>query len=104
MAPFTAKGRPGTIGIEAAILQPIAASLLFDLISLLSQFQFMPQLLVRNLEDERVRHLREALLGRGAAKRKTFWQVLGEMPDVGDDSLFERERSRGGRGTLYGSD
>ena len=78
----------------------------------------MAQLLVRNLESELVRHLkkragehgvsveeehrrilREALRADAAGKRKSFWQVLGEMPDVGDDSLFERDRSLAGRAT-----
>ncbi len=78
----------------------------------------MAQLLVRNLDEELVRHLkkragehgvsveeehrrilREALLAADEEKRKSFWQVLSEMPDVGDDSLFERERSLAGRGT-----
>jgi len=78
----------------------------------------MAQLLVRNLEDDLVRDLkkragqhgvsveeehrrilREALRG-DAGKRKSFWQVLGEMPDVGHDSLFERERGLPGRATV----
>jgi len=78
----------------------------------------MAQLLVRNLEEELVRHLkkragehgvsveeehrrilREALQAAGEEKRKSFWQMLSEMPDVGDDSLFERDRSLAGRGT-----
>lgn len=77
----------------------------------------MAQLLVRNLDDELVRHLkrragehgvsveeehrrilREALLA-DAGVSKTFWQVLGEMPDVGSEDLFERERSLPGRAT-----
>ena len=77
----------------------------------------MAQLLVRNLDDELVRHLkkragehgvsveeehrrilREALLA-DAGERKSFWQVLSEMPDVGGDDLFERERDLPGRGT-----
>ena len=78
----------------------------------------MAQLLVRNLEEELVRHLkkragehgvsveeehrrilREALLAAGEEKRKSFWKMLSEMPDVGDDSLFERDRGLAGRGT-----
>jgi len=78
----------------------------------------MAQLLVRNLEDELVRHLkkragehgvsveeehrrilREALHGDALEKRKSFWQVLSEMPDVGDEALFERERNLAGRAT-----
>jgi len=78
----------------------------------------MAQLLVRNLEDELVRHLkkragehgvsveeehrrilREALQGDALEKRKSFWQVLSEMPDVGDDALFERDRNLAGRAT-----
>ncbi|MCX6876013.1 MAG: DNA-binding protein [Verrucomicrobia bacterium] len=75
-------------------------------------------MLVRNLDSELVRHLkrragehgvsveeehrrilREALRADGAEKRKSFWQVLSEMPEVGDDSRFERERELPGRGT-----
>jgi antitoxin FitA len=67
----------------------------------------MAQLIVRNLEDELVqalktraaRHgrsaeaehreiLREALLGQ--RPRRSFKQVLGAMPDVGDDEDFSR--------------
>jgi plasmid stability protein len=77
----------------------------------------MAQLLVRNLDDEVVRQLkrragehgvsveeehrrilREALLA-DAGERKSFWQVLGEMPAGGDEELFERERSLPGRRT-----
>ena len=78
----------------------------------------MAQLLVRNLDDDLVRHLkrragehgvsveeehrrilREALLVDTEGKAKSFWQVLGELPDVGEDFLFERERKLSGRGT-----
>lgn len=91
---------------------------LIDLLSLLSYTSRMAQLLVRNLEDELVRHLkrragehgvsveeehrrilREALQGDALEKSKSFWQVLSEMPDVGDDALFERERNLTGRAT-----
>lgn len=76
------------------------------------------QLLVRNLEDDLVRDLkkragehgvsveeehrrilRAALRGETAGKPKSFWQVLSEMPDVGDDTLFERECELPGRAT-----
>ena len=69
----------------------------------------MAQLLVRNLEDILVRHLkkragkhgvsmeeehrrilREALLADHPDRRKSFWQALSEMPDAGDDALFGR--------------
>lgn len=78
----------------------------------------MAQLLVRNLDEELVSHLkrragehgvsveeehrrilRDALLGEVEEKRKSFWRMLSEIPDVGDDSLFERDRSLPGRGT-----
>ena len=78
----------------------------------------MAQLLVRNLENEIVRHLkqragehgvsveeehrrilREALLADHAEKRQSFWQMLSEMPDAGEDALFERERELPNRGT-----
>jgi plasmid stability protein len=77
----------------------------------------MAQLLVRNLDDELVRHLkrragehgvsveeehrrilRDALLA-DAEERKNFWQMLSEMPDTGGDDLFERERNLPGRAT-----
>lgn len=77
----------------------------------------MAQLLVRNLDDELVRHLkrragehgvsveeehrrilREALLA-DVGEHKSFWQMLGEMPDGGGEGLFERERKLPGRGT-----
>ena len=78
----------------------------------------MAQLLVRNLDDALVRDLkkragehgvsveeehrrilREALSGDATEKRRSFWQALSDMPDVGDDAVFERERSVSGRGT-----
>ena len=77
------------------------------------------QLLVRNLEEDLVRDLkkragehgvsveeehrrilRTALRGETAEKPKSFWQVLSEMPEVGDDALFERERALPGRATM----
>lgn len=85
----------------------------------------MAQLLVRNLDNELVCHLkkragehgvsveeehrrilREALQADAVEKCKSFWQVLSEMPDVGDDALFERERGFAGRATeqnLFGA-
>jgi plasmid stability protein len=78
----------------------------------------MAQLLVRNLEEDLVRDLkkraglhgvsveeehrrilREVLRPEVGDQRRNFWQMLTEMPDVGDDSLFERERGLPGRGT-----
>ncbi|MCX6866408.1 MAG: DNA-binding protein [Verrucomicrobia bacterium] len=78
----------------------------------------MAQLLVRNLENEIVRHLkqragehgvsveeehrrilREAFQADHAEKRQSFWQMLSEMPDAGEDALFERERELPNRGT-----
>jgi plasmid stability protein len=77
----------------------------------------MAQLLVRNLDDDLVRQLkrragehgvsveeehrrilREALLA-DPEERKSFWQVLGELPAGGDEDLFERERNLPGRRT-----
>jgi antitoxin FitA len=88
-----------------------------DMISMISKGAHMAQLLVRNLDDELVRHLkkragehgvsveeehrrilREALLV-DPEERKSFWQVLGEMPDVGGDDLFGRDRKLPGRRT-----
>jgi len=34
------------------------------------------------VEEEHRRILRAALLADGGEKRKSFWQVLGEMPDA----------------------
>jgi len=78
----------------------------------------MAQLLVRNLDNEVLRQLkkragehgvsveeehrrilREVLQADQLALRKSFWQVLGEMPDVGGDALFVRERALPGRAT-----
>jgi hypothetical protein len=52
-----------------------------------------------SVAEEHRRVLREALQADTAAKRKSFWQVLSEMPDVGDDALFDREYGLGGRAT-----
>lgn len=43
-------------------------------------------------EEEHRQILRDALRADDAEKRKTFWQVLSDMPDVGDDTFFESER------------
>ncbi len=89
----------------------------FDLLSTIAHVFLMAQLLVRNLDDDLVRGLKKragehgisveeehrrilrAALSENSELRKTFWQVLGEMPDVGNDSLFERERGLPGRAT-----
>lgn len=73
----------------------------------------MPQLLVRQVEEQVVRKLkqqagqhgvsmeeehrrilREALLGP-PAKKASFKEYLLQMPDVGPDELFERNRDFG---------
>ena len=78
----------------------------------------MAQLLVRNLDDELVRYLkkragehgvsveeehrrilRDALLADSGEKCKSFWQILSEMPDLGGDDLFKRERRLPDRGS-----
>lgn len=77
----------------------------------------MAQLLVRNLDDELVRHLKKRAGEHGVSveeehrrilrealqadvgESKSFWQVLGEMPDGGGEELFERERNLPGRAT-----
>lgn len=88
-----------------------------DMISTLSYDVLMAQLLVRNLDDELVRHLkkragehgvsveeehrrilREALM-TDAGERKTLWELLNEMPAACGKELFERERGLPGRGT-----
>ena len=73
----------------------------------------MAQLIVRNLDEEIVRKLKQqaarhgisaeeehrrilesTLLGARRSRRRTFKEHLLAMPDVGDDRLFAR--SRGG--------
>jgi plasmid stability protein len=73
----------------------------------------MPQLLVRQVEEKLVRKLkqqagqhgvsmeeehrrilREALLGP-SKKRSSFKEYLLQMPDIGPDELFERNRDFG---------
>jgi plasmid stability protein len=73
----------------------------------------MPQLIVRQIEEQVVkklkqqagahgvsmeeehrRILRESLLGR-TGKRIPFKQYLRQMPDIGPDDLFERNRDVG---------
>jgi antitoxin FitA len=73
----------------------------------------MPQLLVRQVEEKLVRKLkaqagqhgvsmeeehrrilREALLGR-SKKKPSFKEYLLQMPDVGPDQLFARNRDMG---------
>ena len=49
-----------------------------------------------SMEEEHRRILRDAL----ASKRgQSFWEHLSSMPEVGDDSIFERDRSLPGRAT-----
>jgi antitoxin FitA len=81
----------------------------------------MAQLLVRNLDDDLVRDLkrragehgvsveeehrrilRDALRPESAGKMPSFWEVLTDMPDAGDDSIFERDRSAAGRNAAQG--
>ena len=81
----------------------------------------MAQLLVRNLDDDLVRDLkrragahgisvedehrrilRDALRPESAGKMPSFWEVLSDMPDIGDDSIFERDRSKVARNTAQG--
>lgn len=73
----------------------------------------MAQLIVRKIEDKVVRKLkqqagahgvsmgeelrrilRESLLGK-SSKRTSFKEYLQQMPDVGPDALFERNRDLG---------
>ena len=81
-----------------------------DLLSLIAHDIAVPQLIVRKLDDAIVRRLkkragehgvsmeeehrrilREVLMPEG--EKPTFREFLMSMPDVGDDSLFERDRS-----------
>lgn len=72
----------------------------------------MAQLIVRNVEEELVKELklRAARSGRSAEEehrqilrealrpersRSSFKELLSQMPDVGDDSDFERTPGRG---------
>ena len=83
---------------------------------MIAHYIAMPQLIVRNLEESVVRRLkkragehgvsmeeehrrilREALTPK--SEKRSFWEHLTSMPDVGDDSLFERDRSLSGRAT-----
>lgn len=77
----------------------------------------MAQLLVRNLDDELVRHLKKRAGENGVSveeehrrilreafmadvgERKSFWQLLSEMPGGGSEDLFERERNLPSRAT-----
>ncbi|MBV8173426.1 MAG: DNA-binding protein [Verrucomicrobia bacterium] len=71
----------------------------------------MAQLIVRNLEEEVVQALRQKAAEEGTSveeahrrllrsallskkKTKTFKEALLEMPDDGDDSVFERVRKK----------
>jgi len=47
-----------------------------------------------SMEEEHRRILREALLGN-PTKRASFKDYLLQMPDIGPDQLFERERDLG---------
>ena len=70
----------------------------------------MPQLIVRNLEEEVVRELKKRAGEHGVSMEEehrrilrevltpeggnlSFWEHLSNFPDVGDDSIFERDRS-----------
>jgi antitoxin FitA len=47
-----------------------------------------------SMEEEHRRILRESLLGR-TGKRISLKQYLRQMPDIGPDELFERNRDLG---------
>ena len=47
-----------------------------------------------SMEEEHRRILREALSHRGRGVRGSFKDHLAKMPDVGDDTLFERPPAR----------
>ena len=76
----------------------------------------MPQLIVRNLEEAVVRQLKKRAGEHGVSmeeehrrilrdvlvpekKEPSFKEFLMRMPDVGDDSIFERDRSLPDRAT-----
>lgn len=81
----------------------------------------MAQLIVRNLDDELVRLLKSragahgvsteqehrailnsALFSDAGAKPHSFKDFLLQMPDAGDEDLFERDREDKDRGTEQG--
>lgn len=47
-----------------------------------------------SMEEEHRRILRESLLGK-SGKSASFKEYLSQMPDVGPDELFERNRDLG---------
>jgi len=76
----------------------------------------MPQLIVRNLDEDLVRQLKKragehgvsaeeehrrilhaCLLGESATDRQSFKACLMAMPNFDDDSLFERDKNAEGR-------
>jgi len=76
----------------------------------------MAQLIVRNLEDTVVRQLKKRAGEHGVSVEEehrkilrevlmptegklTFWEHLSNFPDVGDDLIFERDRSLPDRAT-----
>ncbi len=59
----------------------------FDVLSMIAHGFSVAQLLVRNLEEDLVRDLKKR-----TGEPMSFWQMLSEMPELGDDDLFERER------------
>ena len=52
-----------------------------------------------SMEEEHRRILREALLG-SSKKRPSFKEYLSQMPDVGPDELFERNRDFGRKAAM----
>ncbi len=70
----------------------------------------MPQLIVRNLEESIVRQLKKRAGEHGVSMEEehrrilrevlapedgnhAFWEHLANFPHIGDDSIFERDRS-----------
>lgn len=69
----------------------------------------MAQLVVRNLDDDLVQVLKQRAAAQGSSaeelhrqilqaalrgpKRRSFAEVLSEIPNVGEDADFEREQS-----------
>ena len=77
----------------------------------------MPQLIVRNLEETVVRQLKKRAGEHGVSMEeehrrilrevlspeggnRTFWEHLSNFPDVGDDSIFIRNRSLPDRASI----
>lgn len=86
------------------------------MLSLIAHCCRVPQIIVRNLEEEVVRRLKKRAGEHGVsmeeehrrilrevlmpeAGKRSFKEVLMDMPDAGEDGIFERDRSLPARST-----